>query len=418
MSAIAEHPRAGELAKVIATLALSAAEERRARIGDGLEELLADHKLDDAQGTVAGVDVVAALRRLAAEGDRAELSHDERDTLAALFALGIRESLPTEDPELDALARKLCWLACHTFIDVLPMIDDVIGSRAEAIWQAAFRLVRDSDGRGARDGRAEALAAIAALSQSGSSAAESALRVLEDELTDPLLRAAAIRGGEQAGDEPDNAPAADDGDEVDEDAATRPRPRRSLASKRATASGELVPAPLGPIGLFVSAITGVLLLRWLLRFVTRVLLRCQRPTELKIDPTGITLSSRLDVLGRTVRASETVIPYTNLARAAREIRYPRLAMYAGLIALAIGSFIGTSIVSDGSWGRSPSLILLGAAIFGVGVLVDLLLSSLWPSRRGRYRLVFVLRTGRTLALEIGDAKAADDAIRTVGERAA
>jgi hypothetical protein len=211
-------------------------------------------------------------------------------------------------------------------------------------------------------------------------------------------------------------PALDDED-VDDQAATKPRQRKSFAQRRASVSGEAVPLPLGLMALVLQAVTGLLLVRYFLRFFARYLLGCQSSVELRVEHSAITVHRRLDVLGRTVTSGETVIPFANLARAAREVRYPRFAMYAGLVALALGTFVGTSFISDGGWGRSPSLIALGAGIFGVGLALDMFLSSLWPSRRGQYRLLFVPRKGRAFAIKVSDQKAADDALRALAERA-
>ena len=144
----------------------------------------------------------------------------------------------------------------------------------------------------------------------------------------------------------------------------------------------------------------------------------RRPAELRVDGTGITLSTRLELLGRTVRARETVIPFTNLASARREVRFPRLGFYAGLVALATGTLLGVRIAADGVWGRSPSLVALGAAVFGVGLALDMTLSSVGLGRGGRYTLVFVPRKGSTVALAVNDVHAADDALRAIADRSA
>ena len=150
--------------------------------------------------------------------------------------------------------------------------------------------------------------------------------------------------------------------------------------------------------------------------IAQVLLRCRRPAELTVAQGGVTVETKLDVLGRTVRQQRLHIPVTNLARAVREARYPRLAMYAGLGALALGTFVGVSLVTDAVRAGSPSLLGLGAAIFAAGVVCDLILSSLWPTRRGQHRVLFVPRKGRTLAVSVEDAAAADAALRALERR--
>jgi hypothetical protein len=165
--------------------------------------------------------------------------------------------------------------------------------------------------------------------------------------------------------------------------------------------------------LLLLCVSGLILPLYLGRFVARVLLRARRPAELRVAEGGVTVASKLEVLGRTVRERQLHIPLGNLADARREVRYPRLAMYAGLGALAIGTYLGVSLVTDALRAGSPSLLAMGAAIFGLGVACDFVMSSLWPTRRGHHRLVVVPRKGRKLALAVEDPNAADRALRSL-----
>jgi hypothetical protein len=179
----------------------------------------------------------------------------------------------------------------------------------------------------------------------------------------------------------------------------------------------MVPAPLGPVGLVLWTITGLILVRYLFRFIGNVLLRFKRPVEVTVSETGITLKSKLDVLGKTVRTQETHIPLTNLARAVREVKYPRLAIYAGLTALAIGTYFGVSLATDGARAGSPSLLGLGAGVFAAGVVIDLVFSTLLPGKAGKHRVIFVPRKGRKVAIRTADTSAADEALRSLSAAA-
>jgi len=59
------------------------------------------------------------------------------------------------------------------------------------------------------------------------------------------------------------------------------------------------------------------------------------------------VQTRFELLGKTLRESELHIPRAALARAAREVRYPRLATYVGIATLLLGSYALT-------WGRSDA----------------------------------------------------------------
>jgi hypothetical protein len=161
----------------------------------------------------------------------------------------------------------------------------------------------------------------------------------------------------------------------------------------------------------VWAVSGLLLVRACLRLVGRLVLGLRRPAELTVSPDGVTVTSKTLLLGRTVRRAEVVVPATQLARAEREVRYPRLPIYAGLLALCAGSYLGISLFVDGARAGSPSLLGLGVLLIGVGVLVDLVLSVLLPARGGRMRLVLTPRKGKRLALLTTDEAAASASLQ-------
>lgn len=380
-----QHPRRDDLARLMRTVALSAADERRARFADGLEELLREAQLAPEDGRVGTFNVLKALQR--AEPPVA----DGRRVLGTLLARGIALDPPADIESSQRVAEALAWLAAHSYLDALSTIDEVLDEQLAArLWRALATLVRDADLTGAVRGRAEALAAIAALSASPSAAAREACNALSREVGDALLARASTTKS-----------------------SSPTQPPETPAPVSAPLRGEIVAAPLGPLGLFLWCASGLILLRYLGRFVARVLLRCRRPAELTVAGGGVTVDAKLDVLGRTVREQHLHIPVANLASAVREVRYPRLAMYAGLGALAVGTFVGVSLITDAARAGSPSLLALGAIIFGLGIACDLVLSSLWPTKKGEHRVVFVPRKGRTLALAVEDVSAADAALKTL-----
>ena len=111
-----------------------------------------------------------------------------------------------------------------------------------------------------------------------------------------------------------------------------------------------------------------------------------------------------------------MIPFANLAVLARQTRFPRLGLYAGLVSLAVGTFFGVSLMGDGAWARSPSLFAVGALVFGVGVALDLLLSRLGANHDGRHQLLIVPRRGARVAVRVTDPRLAEEVLRAVSER--
>lgn len=379
------HGRRDALSKLVRTVALSAADEQRARLGDGLDELLADSELGEGDGVVGQIDVVKALARV----EPPVLAG--RVAVALLLARGIALEPPDDEASARRLAEQLTWLTCQTWIDALWCLDEALDDATAArVWAGLATLIEEHDGRGAPKGRGEALAAAAALGISRHPAAVEQQKRLSASLRDPLLTSLLRTGVTTAG---------------GEDTATVPflRPSASLA-------GEIVPFPLGPVGLVLWSLSGLILVRYLFRFVATVILRRRRPADVTVGHDGVMLRSRLCLLGRTITQSDVHIPLANLAKAERQVRYPRLGLYAGLIALSVGTYFGTWLVTDGSRAGSPSLIGVGALIVGAGVALDLIFSTLLPAGRNKHRLLFVPRTGRAIALATHDADAAERAM--------
>jgi hypothetical protein len=104
------------------------------------------------------------------------------------------------------------------------------------------------------------------------------------------------------------------------------------------------------------------------------------------------------MVGKVLREHTTVVPRDGLVRVTREVRYPRLAMYAGLIALAFGSYLGVGLVVDGARAASPSMLGTGLLIALLGLGLDFVLSTLVPGLEGKPRVVIVPRRGPILCV--------------------
>ena len=105
-----------------------------------------------------------------------------------------------------------------------------------------------------------------------------------------------------------------------------------------------------------------------------------------------------------------MIVRAGLVRVVREVRYPRAAFYAGLLALAVGSYVGVRAFVDGVRAASPSLLLTGLIVISLGIAADFVLGSLLPGARGRVRVVFVPRAGKSRCVTDVDAQRAHDTL--------
>jgi len=93
-------------------------------------------------------------------------------------------------------------------------------------------------------------------------------------------------------------------------------------------------------------------------------------------------------------------------------------LYAGLLALVIGSYFGMGLLVDGCRvpGGSFPLFGLGLLFIALGLVIDFLLSTLADSVRGRCRLVIVPRTGGALCVAALDPKRADRLLEVLAEK--
>ena len=180
-------------------------------------------------------------------------------------------------------------------------------------------------------------------------------------------------------------------------------------------NGELYPTPRGPVVTALLALSGILFVMHAARFVAKFALAYRRPAEVTLSDDGVRIKTRTEMLGRLLREREIVIGRAGLARATREVRYPRIAFYAGLLALAVGSYIGVSTLVDGVRAASPSLLLTGLVIIALGIGLDFFLGSLAPGATGRVRVSFVPKKGRAVCIGGVDAKRADAALHKLAQ---
>lgn len=399
---LAGHPRGDDLARLVHTVAFAAADERRTSLSDGVDELAdrAGLRLEDAEtrfGNALGV-----LQRPEGAGSPA------RALLSTLLARGVALSLPTGAEAEGRVAEALVWLATHTPVDALPALDASAGERAAGLWTAVAALIRRADGGageggrapGQELGRAEAIVAAAGLRGSTSAVARAEAAALAAEVRDPILRSLLRDARGSSPPPPDGW--TDDGAPA--------RPAAPAPGSPATIEGELVPAPRGPVPFVLLAVTGLLLVMHLARLVGRFVLRYRRPAEVEITARGLTVRTRTQLFGRTFKEGETHIPAEALLRATRETRYPRLGLYAGLVALGLGTYLGVSLFVDGARAGSPELLGVGALILALGAALDFGLSHLASKARGRCRVIIVPRKGPAVALALADAALADAAL--------
>jgi len=319
-------------------------------------------------------------------------SRADTQLVAAWLALGAAKDFPsTPESELEAAAR-LVWLAAHSQCNAFATLDDALGERQPALWAAVGKLLEDPSLGGEGFGRTEALVAAAALEDSESPAAREALAALAPRLSDPVLKRLA------------------------HEAPTAPASSETQASQLA---GQLSFAPRRPVYTFLLAVTLVLPLLHLARLVGRYLFAYKAPAKVNLSRGGLQLEYRTELLGRVLRERSTLVPIENLASVTREVRFSRLGMYAGLLALVIGSYVGMGLFVDAVRvpGGSATLLGMGTALIALGLLIDFGLSSLSDSVRGTCRVVVVPRKGKAVCIGSLNPRDADAMLSSITEQA-
>jgi hypothetical protein len=360
--ALSQHTRRVELGAMARAVMARAVEARRLERNPArVEQLMAEHSLTRDESATPFGNAADILER----GPR---NDDERALACALAAHAVGLAPPDDRDDEDRVARDLLWLAAHTHFDAMGLLDRALGERAAGVWSAvADRVRRVAEGRATMPDRGEALLAAVALVNSPSHAASVLASELARDLSDPMV--GRVLGAQGRGPE--------------------------LAEP---VRGELGRTPRGPFVTALLALTGVLLVLHVARAFGRLALDYKRPAEVTFAGDALRVRWRTEILGRTFGDRDLLVPRAALARATREVRYPRLALYAGLIALAIGSYLGVAVFVDGVRAGAPSLLACGLVLAALGLALDFALFTVAPGAQGRCRLLFVPKSGRRVCV--------------------
>jgi hypothetical protein len=377
--AIVELPRASDLAAVARAVTTRAFEARRRDVDASQVTRLADEiALERVEGDTPFGNALDVLEH-GPEDDA------QRALACALTALVLTYDPPTGRDDEEHMAERTLWLAANTAFDATSLLDRALGATAGALWVAIANRIRSIDAdRLPSSNRGQAIVGALALSSSRAKEARRELALLQMEIRDPKVQRI-FR----------NAPR---------------DPPKAL-------TGEIVPAPRGSAATTALALSGILLVMHLVRSFARVALGYRRPAAMTLaEDGGVRVRWRVEVLGRVLREAELFVPRGGLLRVVRDVRYPKLALYAGLLALSVGSLIGVSAFVDGARVLSPSLLAAGLAIVTLGLALDFALSSLAQGARGDCRVLIVPRSGSAVCIGRVDISHADELLLMLVDR--
>lgn len=379
---LSRHPNAARMARAVVSAAEAAAAARSTKFPREPQTGLPPPSSPDPQSEFATP--WGNCWEILQHGAR---SAEQVALVGALLALGLRPQFPSTPEQERTAAALLVWLAAHTSCRAIEPLERLLGSDARPLWHALATLAEDPQSGGADFGRTESLIAAVSLSEARSSDAREVAGAAAARVDDAVLRSL-LGGGAPPG-------------------ALTPL------------VGELAPPPKSPWVTAVLAVTFVLAVCHVSRLVARYVFAYKRPATVVLSQRGLELSYHTEFLGRTLRERATVVPLSNLASVTREVRFARLGMYAGLVALVLGSYVGMGLFIDGVRVPGGSATLLGLAVLFIvlGLAIDFALSSLSDSAKGTCRILVVPRKGRALCVGSLSPRDADAVLSSVAEQA-
>lgn len=327
--------------------------------------------------------------------DRGPETDAERALVVAFAIVGLDERFEAASPEdratlVDRFARQVDWLEAATPYSVWSLFDRVASpALALAFWAEVAQAVVDEAGdrgRGAIS-RGRNAARIAAMVGASSEGAKKALAQVGESRLDSVTHGVfeAISGTSGSG-----------------------------GGTRARITGRHDHSPRRGVLRFLSLVTGLALLGWVLRGIGK-LAGVRGEAELSLDGGSIEVRERRFAFGRQVTERKDTVVIASIVAAGREVRFPQLHLYVGAIALAVGVLTGGTWIFEGA--RSGELVLLsiGAGLLLAGAVLDLALDVLVPASHKRVAVELALHRGRTLrvaGVTIEDADRFLEALRT------
>ena len=405
-----ELPMSHELARAVAMVVLERAEPPRSTwgIGEGhVARALQDAGIDPGSLEPRQTASLEAI-------DRGPKDEREAALASALVALGIRARLEAAGtPEarrqvIEGFIDKLDWIEASSPLAPYSALAAALG---ESLGSVFWKTVVSTLGRDARADRSAGSSRPGFLLVTRASALAHAPAAMRPQLTASVLsqvthdtlRRVALAALAGDGGAPGGA------SEPDE-----PTERRDSGAPRSPRlEGHLVGRSWGLLPRLIAAVTGVLLLRWLIRLAGRFLLGLRHEGSIELKPQSIILDGTLRLLGRTIREEHAAHPLATLREASIARRFRYLHMLVGALALVIGAALGVNFLVEGACAGYPPLALFGLAVIGGGILLDVLLEVLVPNRKGVCSVALDFGPRRTFQLRGVDRKAAERFVEEV-----
>jgi hypothetical protein len=289
-------------------------------------------------------------------------SSEESDALCAVLLFGVASNWPNAHDGQRQIARQFLWLESFSGLRCLSAAVIVLdGRRQNELAGAIFGAISEPNSVSGSE------YAIGRAWLSNCSAAE---------CSDWVARARSL-------------PAATSSNVLDKE------------TSKGVLTGVLAPKPRSVLSTAVLSVTTILFVMRFFRAIGHLSLNYKRPASLRISHRGLELDSRFELLGRVMKEQSCVVPLSEIRQIVREVRYPRLGVYAGLAALTLGTLIGARLFVDGLRvsGLSFTMMAWGVTFVLLGLVLDLVLTGLSDGVRGRCRIV--VRTQKNGCFAVG-----------------
>ncbi len=384
IQALKDHDHAGALAEATSRVLLSRAEDSRKQphtAPDTVSKLAEEHDLDKGGRATKLGDPFAILEH----GPKNEA---EAALLGALLARGVAKRI--EEGKNEAARREvvadllvnLDWLAATTALNPYQALgatlDDV---QAELFWNVvATQLVSESSKQSLDDPTLTARRRMGLLVRATALAhaprtirAALASNVLPDISSSDVRRVALAS---LAGvDDPEAPP-------PDPSKTPAVAVRAASAARAPRLDGEFEGALWGFGAKLIAAITGILLIRWLVQLFARYLMGYRRKAKVDLGPSAVTVEEVTRLLGREVRQATHSHSLRSLRSGGIVRSFRTLHLFIGAAGLVGGAALGANFMVEGALSGYPPLALFGLAVIGGGILLDFLLEVLVPNKRG------------------------------------
>lgn len=303
-------------------------------------------------------------------GPESEVDH------ALVAALAVSHWVDLPGPRraevMEAWTERALWLATHTRYPVFACVDRLLDAHAaDAYWEKIGTRLLSARAETPADA-ARAAAWCAALR--GSTSIESS-RILG-------------RVGEDAADAAVRAMAA---------------PHVSGGGGAHAVTGRAGHAPPGGFRGVLRLVSGWALVQWLLRALAFVV-TLRREVTLQFGGAGLEVLGSTRLFGREVRHSRATYPFRAVRAASREVRFPRVHLLVGALALGVSLLLGGLWVAEGVRTGETYLLMAGGALILGGALLDLAVSVLPLGRRGRVAVQLHADEARIALVGVDEAR--------------